>query len=73
VAVTTLLRKKLGVMAGDYYKLRVSSVKTGKKYFLRCRIVHSFKVGPGIDLYSSLAFISEEQAAYIYRIMGEPA
>lgn len=71
MAVTSLLRKKLGVLAGDYYKLRVSNKNNQKTYYLRCRIVHSFKVGPGVDLYSTLAFISEEQAAYIYEIMGE--
>lgn len=32
--------------------------------------MHSMKVGPGLDLYSSLTFISEEQTRYIYETIG---
>lgn len=59
LAVTTQLRKKLGISAGDSYKLIVSNSITQKSYYIRCRIVHSFKIGPGLDLFSSIAFISE--------------
>lgn len=66
IVVTSTLRKKLGVVPGDFYKLNIRNIQTGKSYLLRCRINHSFKIGPGIDLFSSIAFFSEEQAKYIY-------
>lgn len=69
IAVTSFLRKTLGASAGDYYKLTVSSGL--KKYSLRCRIVHSFKIGPGLDLFRPIAFLSEQQAAYLFRILQQ--
>jgi hypothetical protein len=31
--------------------------------------VHSFKAGPGFDLLGSKAFMSQQQAKYIYEIL----
>jgi hypothetical protein len=59
LVVTSQLRKKLGASPGDYYKLHVSNPKTGVSYLLRCRIMHSFKIGPGLDLFSNVAFFSQ--------------
>lgn len=70
MVVTSQLRKKLGAAAGDYFKLHVSNAVTGVKYLVRCRILHSLKIGPGLDLFSNVVFISQEQAEYLYRIVG---
>lgn len=70
LVVTTQLRKKLGALPGDYFKLHVKNALTGLEYVLRCRIMHSFKIGPGLDLFSSVAFFTEKQAEYLYSIVG---
>ena len=36
---------------------------------MRARFTHSFKQGPGFDVLHSEAFMSEQQAEYIYRIL----
>jgi hypothetical protein len=58
LVVTTQLRKKLGASAGDYFKLHVRNPTSGVEYVLRCRIMHSLKIGPGLDLFSSVAFFT---------------
>ena len=69
LVVSTKLRKQLGVNVGDIYKMKVYNYDKDIKYFMRCRIAHSFKAGPGFDILRKQAFISQEQAAYIYRIL----
>ena len=59
VATTSLLRRLLGARPGDYLKLTVASASNNKYYQLRCRLMHSLKIGPGLDLFSPVAFISE--------------
>lgn len=58
LVVTSTLRKKLGASPGDYFKLHVRNAITGLEYTLRCRVMHSFKIGPGLDLFSSVAFFT---------------
>ncbi len=71
--VSSALRKKLGVNVGDFYKLQLfNSQNLSISYYLRAQITHSFKAGPGFDLLGEKAFISTQQADYIYRIMGAP-
>lgn len=71
LVVSSGLRKKLGVNVGDYYKLRLANNKNPNiTYELRARIVHSFKAGPGFDLLGEKAFMSEQQALYIYNTLG---
>lgn len=70
LVVSSGLRKDLGVRVGDYYKMRVDNRYMNASYFLRAKITHSFKAGPGFDILGNKAFISTQQAAYIYRILG---
>lgn len=58
IVVSSRTRKGLGVLPEDFTILYVENKLTGKSYQFRCQIMHSIKVGPGLDLYSSLAFIS---------------
>jgi hypothetical protein len=62
LVVTSQLRKKLAASPGDYFKLHVRNADTGVAYVVRCRVMHSFKIGPGLDLYSNVAFMSQSQA-----------
>jgi hypothetical protein len=59
LVVTSQLRKKLGASPGDYFKLHVRNSATGTAYVLRCRVMHSFKIGPGLDLFSNMAFFTK--------------
>ncbi len=70
LVVSTPLRKKLGVNAGDYYKMIVQNTGKNRSYFLRARITHSFKAGPGFDMLGEKAFMSQQQADYIYKILN---
>ncbi len=69
IVVTTTLRKQLGVNAGDEYKLLVFNKKNLKKFYLRSKITHSLKAGPGLDILRPEAYVSYEQAQYIYEIL----
>ena len=69
-AASTLLKLQLGAKVGDLYKMRLKSDKATHHYNVRSRIVHSYKIGPGMDLIRPQAFISQEQARYIKRILG---
>ena len=44
------LRDDLGVNVGELYKMRVRNHDKDLEYFIRARIVHSFKAGPGFDI-----------------------
>jgi len=68
--MTTPLRKRLGVMPGDVIKLYVNETQSATSFYLRCRVMHSLKMMPGIDLYSSVVFMSVSQARYIHDIVG---
>jgi hypothetical protein len=68
--ITSALRKKLGAIPGDYFKLIINNKDKDLSYYVRCRIKHSFKVTPGLDLFTPHAFVSEEQAQYIYQVLG---
>lgn len=70
LVVSSGLRKDLGVRIGDNYKMIVENRLLNKSYFLRAKITHSFKAGPAFDMLGNKAFISTQQAAYIYRILG---
>lgn len=70
LVVTSQLRKKLAASPGDYFKLHVKNAETGTRYVVRCRIMHSFKIGPGLDLFSTVAFFTEQQAKYLYEAVG---
>jgi len=50
--------------------MRIASKKTAYYLNIRSRIVHSYKVGPGMDLLRPQAFITAQQARYILRILG---
>jgi hypothetical protein len=49
--------------------MEIENIENKKCYYLRAEITHTFKAGPGFDLLGRKAFISEEQALYIYRIL----
>ena len=68
--MTSLLRRLLGATPGDYFKLSFGNPQTEQYYQIRCRIMHSLKIAPGLDLFSPVAFISEEQANYLYKVVG---
>ena len=69
-AASSLLKIQMGAKVGDLYKMRVSSKRIPYSFNIRSRIVHSYKVGPGMDLVRPQAFITEQQAQYLYRILG---
>ncbi len=48
----------MGSQVGDLYKLRITSNSTRYYMNIRSRIVHSYKVGPGMDLLRPQAFIT---------------
>ena len=70
VVLTSLLRRKLGASAGDYFKLLVNNTLTGQGFYFRCQVMHSLKVAPGVDLFRSYAYMSEQQAHYIFQAIG---
>ena len=70
MVVTSQLRKKLAASPGDYFKLHVRNAETRSAYVIRCRIMHSFKIGPGLDLFSNVAFLTQQQAEYLYSAVG---
>jgi hypothetical protein len=70
MVVTSQLRKKLAASPGDYFKLHVRNAETGTAYVIRCRIMHSLKIGPGLDLFSNVAFLTQQQAEYLYSAVG---
>lgn len=49
--------------------MMVGNYERNGSYYLRARVTHSFKAGPGFDMIGRKAFISEQQAAYIYKIL----
>ena len=63
------LRDDLGVNVGELYKMRVRNHDKDLEYFIRARIVHSFKAGPGFDILPEYGFISPQQAEYLYEIL----
>lgn len=65
------MRDELGMHVGNYYKMKVTNIDTYQSYYTRSRIVHSFKAGPGFDILPNFAFISSEQAEYLYSILEE--
>lgn len=70
MVVTSQLRKQLGASPGDFFKLHVRNAENGLAYSVRCRVMHSFKIGPGLDLFTRVAFMSQEQAEYLYKSVG---
>jgi hypothetical protein len=64
------MRKKLGAQPGDILKLVINDTLNHNNYYLRCKIAHSFKTAPGVDLFSSIVFMSEDQANYLFDIIG---
>jgi hypothetical protein len=60
----------MGARPGDYFILTVNTTDTKKGYYFRCRVTHSLKVAPGVDLFRSFAYMSQEQAAYIFKAIG---
>jgi len=53
-----ILKMRIGCKAGDIFKLRVSNANNGRSFYLRSRMSHSYKIGPGLDLLRSQAFIT---------------
>jgi hypothetical protein len=60
----------MGSRVGDLYKMRVTSNSTPFYLNVRSKIVHSYKVGPGMDLLRPQAFITVQQAQYLHKILG---
>lgn len=60
----------MGAKVGDLYKMRVTSNSTHYYLNIRSRIVHAYKIGPGMDLLRPQAFITESQAKYLLKILG---
>jgi hypothetical protein len=54
-----ILKMTLGGKAGDIFKLRISNTHTAKSFYVRSRMTHSYKIGPGLDLLRPQAFITE--------------
>lgn len=69
-AASSLLKIQMGAKVGDLYKMRLSSNNLIYDLNVRSRIVHSYKVGPGMDLLRPQAFITEQQAKYIKKVLG---
>lgn len=53
------------------YKMKVKNTDTDTSFYIRSRITHSFKAGPGFDILPDFAFISPQQAEYLYSILDE--
>ena len=68
--MTNLLRRRLGARPGDNFKLLVNNTHTGKSFSFRCRIMHSMKAAPGVDLFRSFAYLTQDQAQYIFKAIG---
>ena len=60
----------MGARPGDNFRLMVNNTLTGQHYYFRCRVMHSLKVAPGVDLFRSFAYLSESQAEYIFKAIG---
>lgn len=69
-AASSLLKLQMGSNVGDLYKMRITSKSTPYYLNIRSRIVHSYKVGPGMDLIRPQAFITEQQAKYLLKTLG---
>ncbi len=48
----------MGSKVGDLYKMRVSSSNNMHTYNIRSKIVHSYKIAPGMDLIRPQAFMT---------------
>lgn len=69
-AASSLLKLQMGAKVGDLYKMRITSNFTPYYLNIRSRVVHTYKVGPGMDLFRPQAFITESQAKYLRKILG---
>ena len=69
LVVSSSLRSSLGINVGAMYKMKVKNSDNNISYYIRSRIVHSFKAGPGFDILPELAFITPQQANYLYEIL----
>lgn len=58
VVTSSTLRKKLGAQPGDIVKLVVNDTLNNHHYYMRCRLMHSFKMAPGIDLFRDMVFMT---------------
>ena len=68
--MTSLLRRRLGAKPGDNFKLLINNTMNGQHYSFRCRVMHSLKAAPGVDLFRSFAYLSQDQAEYIFKAIG---
>lgn len=69
-AASSLLKLQMGSNVGDLYKMRITSKSIPYYLNIRSKVVHSYKVGPGMDLLRPQAFITEQQAKYLLKILG---
>ena len=53
-----MLKLTLGGKAGDIFKLKISNVNNGNSFYIRSKMSHSYKIGPGLDLLRPQAFIT---------------
>lgn len=56
-AASSLLKIQMGAKVGDLYKMTLKSNSTSFMN-IRSRMVHSYKIGPGMDLLRPQAFIT---------------
>lgn len=64
-----ILKMSMGAKAGDIFKLRIHNKNSANTFYIRSRMTHSYKIGPGLDLLRPQAFISEQQAKYLYNLL----
>lgn len=57
-AASMILKLTLGGKAGDIFKLKISNVNNGNSFYIRSKMSHSYKIGPGLDLLRPQAFIT---------------
>jgi hypothetical protein len=64
------MRKKLGANPGYLYKLQFRNTSSMKEYEIRARITHVLKTLEGFNMLWDKAFISEQQARYLYNAIN---
>lgn len=70
LAISSSMRKKLGSNPGYLYKLYVKNETVHKRLHIRARVTHVLKTTPGYDILWNKAFISEQQAKYLYSLVN---
>lgn len=70
LAISSSMRKKLGSNPGYLYKLYVKNDTEHSRRYIRARVTHVLKTTPGYDILWSKAFLSEQQANYLYSLVN---